>query len=657
MANKRYETMFLLGAKVNSSLNKSFSQAQNKLSSLEKKAESLNQAFAKIGKGIKAAVAAVGAYVSVSSALKLMEFSDTLAQTKSRLDLMNDGLQTTAELQKKIYESAQRSKATYNDTAQVVSRLGILAGHAFNSNEEMIRFAELMSKQFKIGGASLEEQTSAMYQLTQAMASGKLQGDEFRAIMENAPLLAQSIAKYMGKSIGELKEMSSEGQITADVIKKALFASAEETNQRFEQLPVTFGQIGTEAKNKIIFGLNPLFAKMGSSAAKLRPIVMKTIDYLIPRIIDLYNRIEQGSTKLFAELQNYYAKFIPFIKTAKSYFDSFINSIQPGINSIKNMRSSFVSIGKQVIPMLKQGFDILTKQVIPFAVKSFQWFINDIFPIMIDFLTYVAKTVIPPVAKVINFLATNVIPQLGAKFQEWMPKIATIVGSVAELLKLNIEKIVKTFETAWPYIQGVVTVAINVIGGVINGLLTTLNGVITFITGVFYGDWVKAWDGIKNIFFGVCEAMKTIIKEGVNVIISAINLLIQGLNKVKINVPNWVPGLGGKSFGINIPLIPKLEKGGKVLDRGAYIAGEKGPELITNTPGATVVSANRTQELLKDAFKGNQKTSITYAPQYIIQGNADVEKIKELDIMNQRDFERRIQKYFADKKRVSFAGG
>lgn len=200
------------------------------------------------------------------SAKKIIELSDEMTSTRARLDLMNDGLQTTEELQNKIFQSAQRSRAAYMDTAAVVSKLGILAGEAFSSNEEMIAFAEQMNKQFKIGGASVQEQTAAMYQLTQAMASGRLQGDEFRSIMENAPLLAQSIAEYMGKSVGELREMSSEGLITADVIKNAMFASAAETNAKFAELPITFAQLKTIIGNTLLQTFEPIIQTIGKGA-------------------------------------------------------------------------------------------------------------------------------------------------------------------------------------------------------------------------------------------------------------------------------------------------------------------------------------------------------------------------------------------------------
>ena len=203
--------------------------------------------------------AAIGTYIGLT---KTLNFADELTQTKARLDLMNDGLQTSAQLQNMIFASAQRSRGAYIDTAQVVSKLGILASQSFSGSKEIVAFAEQMNKQFVIGGASLQESTSAMYQLTQAMASGRLQGDEFRTIMESAPLLAQAIAKFTGKSMGELRQMSADGEITADIIKNAMFAAADETNAKFAKLPITFGQVWTNIKNKAIVAFDPILTKI-----------------------------------------------------------------------------------------------------------------------------------------------------------------------------------------------------------------------------------------------------------------------------------------------------------------------------------------------------------------------------------------------------------
>jgi len=222
-------------------------------------ANRIKSAWGGVGTIIKTAVAAFGVK-------QIIGLADSMTQTTARLDLINDGLQTTQQLQDKIVASANRSRASYSDTANVVAKLGILAGQAFTGNDEMIAFTELMNKNFVIGGASVQEQTAAMYQLTQAMASGRLQGDEFRSIMENAPLLAQSIAKYMGKTTGELREMSSQGLITADVIKNAMFASADETNKKFAQIPMTFSQMGTIVANTLLQTFQPVIQMIGSGA-------------------------------------------------------------------------------------------------------------------------------------------------------------------------------------------------------------------------------------------------------------------------------------------------------------------------------------------------------------------------------------------------------
>jgi tape measure domain-containing protein len=199
-------------------------------------------------------------------AQKIISLADGMTSTTARLNLMNDGLQTTAELQKMIMRSANESRAYYSDTAAVVGKLGIMAKGAFDSTEQIVEFAELMNKQFVIGGVSVQEQTAAMYQLTQAMAAGKLQGDEFRSILENAPMLAQSIADYMGLTTGELKEIASEGLITAEVIKNAMFAAADQTNAAFNQIPMTFSQVGTLVANTLLQAFQPVIQMIGAGA-------------------------------------------------------------------------------------------------------------------------------------------------------------------------------------------------------------------------------------------------------------------------------------------------------------------------------------------------------------------------------------------------------
>lgn len=235
---------------------------------LGKKLSSLGE---KMSRGLSIAGAAVG-ITAVAAATKEAvragtELSDKYALIKSRINLINDGTQSTAEIMDKVYASAERTRGSYLDMAGAVGKLGILAKDAFSSNDETIAFVEQMNKQFKIGGASIEERTSAMYQLTQAMAAGKLQGDEFRSIMENAPLLAQAISQEMGLPMGQLKEMSSQGLITADVIKNAMFNSADETNAKFAELPMTFAEVGNSIQNQAIQAFQPVLESLTQMTA------------------------------------------------------------------------------------------------------------------------------------------------------------------------------------------------------------------------------------------------------------------------------------------------------------------------------------------------------------------------------------------------------
>lgn len=219
-------------------------------------------AFAGAAIGIEAAGRALK-----DMAVSAIKTTDQLTQLRARINLINDGTQSTAEIMDKVYQAANRSRGSYLDMADSVAKLNMLAKDAFSSNDEAIYFVEQLNKQFKIAGASVEETSSAMYQLTQAMAAGKLQGDEFHSIMENAPMLAQAIASEMGMTVGQLKEMSSQGLITADIIKNALFNSAEETNAKFAEIPLTFQDIGTQLQNNLITAFQPVMEQIGSMAS------------------------------------------------------------------------------------------------------------------------------------------------------------------------------------------------------------------------------------------------------------------------------------------------------------------------------------------------------------------------------------------------------
>ncbi|HBF4438032.1 TPA: tape measure protein [Clostridioides difficile] len=234
-----------------------------------------------------------GIYIGIRGIESITKAADTIASTKARLNLMNDGLQTTDQLNKMIYLSAQSARASYADTAAQVSKLGILAGEAFGSSAEVVKFAELMNKSFVIGGTSASEASAAMYQLTQAMAAGKLQGDEFRSIMENAPLLAEKIAQSMGKGKEALKDLSRTGAITADVVRNALFKASAEIEKKFASMPITFSQALTMMKNDAYMIFSETLGKISGALQSVRfsEIVVSMRNVMIAISSNIYDTL------------------------------------------------------------------------------------------------------------------------------------------------------------------------------------------------------------------------------------------------------------------------------------------------------------------------------------------------------------------------------
>lgn len=205
----------------------------------------------------------VASYAGIQKAVRL---SDTYASTNARLNLLVDDGGSREALEQQIMASAQRSRAGYFDTASAVAKLGLNAGAAFEGNDELIAFMEQVNKQFVIGGATAQEQSNAMIQLTQAMAAGALRGEELNSILDGAPGIARAIEQYMGVAEGSIKEYASEGLVTSQVVKNALFAAAEETNAKFGSMPKTWAQVWTSMENKALAVFSPILQQINDLA-------------------------------------------------------------------------------------------------------------------------------------------------------------------------------------------------------------------------------------------------------------------------------------------------------------------------------------------------------------------------------------------------------
>lgn len=242
---------------------KELKQATDQQEKLNQSAKSGGNAMSGLAGKIGGAVAA---YASLQGAQRVLALTDEYTSTTARLDLMNDGLQSTQELQNMIYKSAQDSRGVYTDTADAVSKLGIMAKDAFSSNQETIDFMEQINKQFVLSGTNAGGAQAAMLQLTQAMASGVLRGEELNSIFEQAPTIIQSISKYLGVPIGQIRAMAAEGQITADIVKQAMFSTAEETNAKFNSMPKTFAQVFNSFTNMASRSFQGVFSELSEMA-------------------------------------------------------------------------------------------------------------------------------------------------------------------------------------------------------------------------------------------------------------------------------------------------------------------------------------------------------------------------------------------------------
>lgn len=438
-------------------------------------------------------------------AVSAVKTTDQLTQLRARIDLINDGSQSTAEIMDKVFSAANRSRGSFLDMADSVAKLNLLAKDAFTSNDEAIYFVEQLNKQFKIAGAGVQETTSAMYQLTQAMAAGKLQGDEFRSIMENAPMLAQSIAQEMGLSVGQLKEMSSQGLITADIIKNALFNSAEETNAKFAEIPMTFQDIGTKLQNDLIAAFQPVMEELGNMTSS-------------DAFMSVLNELAFSFKVVAAAAQ----VSIAIIKGAFS-------GLSVVITTIKNIVSSFVQLFVTSMPLITAA--IIGVSAAFLAQKAIIASHNT----MLALLT--VRTTLVTAASVI---LGGAIGAVGLAFGAFRAIAMTIQAVIMAIRTANIASAVAMG------VAKVATLALSGATAILNAIMMA-NPIPIFVGALMT---LVAVFGLSRAAAGgfsetLSEVFSTIVHTavwGVNKIIEALNWLIAKLNSVGDKVAKFFGG-------------------------------------------------------------------------------------------------------------------
>lgn len=447
-------------------------------------------------------------------AVSAVQTTDQLTQIRARINLINDGSQSTAEIMDKIYSAANRSRGSYLDMADSVAKLNMLAKDAFSSNDEAIYFVEQLNKQFKISGASVEETTSAMYQLTQAMAAGKLQGDEFHSIMENAPMLAQSIASEMGLTVGQLKEMSSQGLITADIIKEALFNSAEETNAKFAEIPMTFQDIGTQVQNELIAAFQPAMEEISNMTSS------GVLNDALAGLSIAFRLVGTAAQAAIITVRGAFSALSVVIGTAKNIVTSFANlfrTAMPGVaTAIVGVTTAFITYKATVALCSAQTASLTVKTV---ALKTAQ------------VASAIATRAYAVAMTVVKVAVQGTILSIGA---------LTLGTTVLKSLFLALRSSTLAAATAQRVLN--VVMKANPVGILISVIMT--------LVGVF-ATASAASNGFGNTLSSVFSTIVHTAVWGVNKIIEGLNWLISKLNSVGDKV--------AKFFGTSFTAIQQVD--------------------------------------------------------------------------------------------------
>lgn len=523
--------------------------------------------------------AAVGSVMGVKQIIGL---SDTMSQTKARLDLMNDGLQSTKELQDRIFDSAQKSRGSYQDTADLVSKLGLNAKDAFENTAQIVDFAEQVNKQFVISGASAEETKNATLQLTQALSSGVLRGDELRSIFEQAPTLIQSIANYMGGPIGRIRDMAAEGQITAETVKNALLGCADETNAKFASMPLTFSQLWTNFKNRAMQAFQPVLEKINELAnngkleeyigkiaeamVMVSDVIMNVITWVLDHqdivkaaFIGLSVAIGAMTVAMWAFNIASYANPVIWIVLAiiavvallvagivlvVEHWNEIKDAASACWEGVKSAWGNVTDFFKGIWNSIVSSVTGLWNNIVSIFTTIKNFFVsiwNSMYTVVSTFWGAIWNTISPIVMAIWNLIST----------------IFTVIWTIISTIMQGIFHVISNvWNVIYNAVSGVLISIWNIITSIWNIIYTAVSGVLSSIWGAVS----SIWNSIYNAISGVLSSIFNTVSNIWNNIFSVVrNKVVEIYNNVKdkfTEILNYLGGLKDKF----------LQKGHEMID-------------------------------------------------------------------------------------------
>ena len=571
----------------------------------------------------------LGAVAGIAGGLSfagLAKASDENSLRNSRLGMVTNDV---AGLKQKTFAASQQSGADYGAQLDSIAKLKMLTKGLFNDNEA-VKFTSTLDKAFKVSGTSAEEAKSAMFQLNQAMTSGKLQGDEFRSVMENAPILAQKIAESMGVSMGELKKLGSEGKITSDVIKNAVLGSANDIESKYKQMPLTFGKVWQQAQNAGQQAMDGLLTKVNqllNTPAGQR--MAQSVQQAFSGMATMADGALNGIISIFGKLN-----FAPLLEPLKGIGqtlsqafsgiggEGLTSGIANGLNMIISLAGQVAGVIGQMLSginfsQIGQIFSDIGNAVMTLFSNIDFGSIGNMFAMAFGQIMQVVSMLTPALAPIMQIFAvivnlavqigTALIPVIGIVLQigavlisAIVPVAQVVIGVFAGIVGV----VVGVFSAIIGVVASVMGAVLSVISGVINSIGAVVNKIATFFT--------QGFNKAKSIAQGAINAIKGFFN-GLASTVSSIASKIAGMFKVK--VPSWLGG-GGKGRYI----------GDKSWEGGPVTVAEKGAEMIRlpsgqqflaneemtmNLPQGTRIStAESTRRMMRDQFGASSKSLI-----------------------------------------------
>lgn len=701
---KQYEIDFRIGAVITPEMRKAFISAQKQVEQLSKTKSISNGVATGIAKvAAVATVAQKGLEFGKDVIQSAIDYESKLADVKKVVDELSDSV-NMANFKNEISEMTKILPMTSGEILDIATSAG-QAGIAF---EEITKFTEDAGK-MGIAFDTTAEQAGEW--MSQWRNSFKMTQDEVNELSDIINYLSNTsgataikISEVVTKigPLGDVAGVSSNkiAALATSMISAGVQEDVAATGIKNLMLNLNKGAAATGNQQKALL-------KLGLTATQVAKDMQKDSE---GTIVSVFERISKlNDSEQTSVLQQIFgtesvAAIAPLLSNLDYLKDQFYkvgdaenyagsmqaefetrsatteNKIQLAENAMERLK---IKLGEGLLPIVgkaAEGFaNFLDSEGIQNTLNSISGKISQVMPYIVGTIETL-QPILEGIISAFSEIAKEVTPLLSQIFKvgksimdALIPPILNIISIVQPIIQKILPPIIGLIQRLTPLISLLAQVVgyalssiiektgpiINTIVSVVSNMINVFDGIIDFIANVFSGNWEAVWENVKTIFSNIWNSLVEILKLPVNAIIGLMNQVINGINSLSVTLPDWgfLGDLAGKTFSPNLPNIPELATGGKVLDNGAYLAGEKGPELITNTPGATVIRNSKTQDILSNlrGTKSEESEKIIYNPTFIIQGNADKKELQEVSNMGLTEFEKLYDKLLAKRNRLKYA--